>query len=53
MLLYVKSWDDEIDMTELTNAVKSIEMEGLNCGATNVSKLFVIDVPNYFFVTFD
>merc|ERR1712154_20844 len=34
VLLDVKPWDDETDMDALTNAVKSVEMEGLTWGAT-------------------
>lgn len=36
VLLDVKPWDDETDMKELTAAVKSVEMDGLNWGATKL-----------------
>merc|ERR1712018_511008 len=36
VLLDVKPWDDETDMTALTSSVKSIEMDGLNWGATKL-----------------
>ncbi|KAI9362395.1 hypothetical protein BD770DRAFT_418604 [Pilaira anomala] len=34
--LEVKPWDDETDMTELTKAVKSIEMDGLIWGGSQL-----------------
>lgn len=36
VLLDVKPWDDETDMGALTNAVKSVEMDGLTWGATKL-----------------
>jgi len=36
VLLDVKPWDDETNMTELTAAVKSVEMDGLFWGATKL-----------------
>ena len=39
VLLDVKPWDDETDMGALTNAVKSVEMDGLTWGATKVRKM--------------
>ncbi|XP_059655143.1 elongation factor 1-beta-like [Cornus florida] len=36
ILLDVKPWDDETDMERLEEAVRSIEMEGLTWGASNL-----------------
>jgi len=36
VLLDCKPWDDETDMQALTDAVKSIEMDGLHWGATKL-----------------
>jgi len=33
VLLDVKPWDDETDMQKLEEAVRSVKMEGLLCGA--------------------
>merc|ERR1711893_210016 len=37
LLLDVKPWDDETDMTELEKSVRSIEMDGLLWGASKLA----------------
>lgn len=36
MLTQVKPWDDETDMKEMENKVRSIEMDGLIWGASKL-----------------